>query len=81
MMVNILVRRLSLAPDWVDRRSPRRVVTIRLPSHSKCMRFRGQRHGLVIQLLWSPLAPGTFPRRRPYQSFMGWEIGILYLYS
>src|SRR5580704_14584360 len=24
------------------------------------MRFRGQRHGLVIQLLWSPIAPGTF---------------------
>src|ERR1700680_2092499 len=36
------------------------------------MRFRGQRHGLVHQLLWSPLAPGTFPRRRPLPVLMGW---------
>src|SRR5229473_875429 len=38
-------------------------ITITLPrSHSKCMRFRGQRHGLVFRLLRSPLAPGTLSR-------------------
>src|SRR6266446_2856818 len=29
------------------------------------MRFRGQRHGLVFRLLWSPLAPGHPSRTMP----------------
>jgi hypothetical protein len=33
------------------------------------MRFRGQRHGLVFRLLWSPHTAGNPSRRRPYQSY------------
>jgi hypothetical protein len=52
---------------------PKGAITITLPrSHSKCMRFRGQRHGLVFRLLWSPFAPAPFSDDAP-TSLIGWR--------
>jgi len=51
-------------------------ITITLPrSHSKCMRFRGQRYGLVFRLLRSPPVPATFPGDVS-MSPIGWEIAV-----
>jgi hypothetical protein len=64
MMVNIDDEYFCATPSLARRIGqvaglPKGAITITLPrSHSKCMRFRGQRHGLVFRLLWSSLAPG-----------------------
>src|SRR5713226_3320089 len=59
---------LSLAPDRATTGLPKGAITITLPrSHSKSMRFLGQRRGVVFRLLRSPLAPGIFPGRSPYK--------------
>src|SRR6202140_1662917 len=70
MMKRLRVRLIG-SPDRKETVDPQNwAIAINSPrSHSKCMRFRGQLHGLVFRLLWSSLAPGTFPRRRPYQSY------------
>src|ERR1700687_2460395 len=71
LMVNIFVQRVRLhAPTGQIAGLPKGALTITLPrSHSKCMRFRGQRHRLVFRLLWSPLAPAPFPDAAPYESY------------